>query len=62
MAQVFVNWRIPLVMADLTYAKYFLYMLIGFFLGRITMAIQYAVFKELARSKSKKENLETKQS
>ncbi len=47
-------------MADLTYAKYFLFMLIGFFLGRITMAIQYAVFKELARAKSKKEKFEGK--
>ena len=47
-------------MTDLTYAKYFLFVLIGFFLGRITMAIQYAVFKELARAKSKKKDLEEK--
>jgi|TARA_Y100000310_G_scaffold330535_1_gene402376 uncharacterized membrane protein SpoIIM required for sporulation len=33
--------------------KYFLFFLIGFFVGRITMAIQYAFFKDLASSKGK---------
>ncbi len=36
------------------YAQYFLFFLMGLFIGRITMAIQYAIFKEMAYAKKKK--------
>ncbi len=36
------------------YAQYFLFFLMGLFIGRITMAIQYAIFKEMAFAKKKK--------
>ena len=42
------------------YFKYLAFFMIGLIVGRITMAIQYAVFKELARAKSKKKDLEEK--
>jgi len=40
-------------MAELLYISNFIYLLIGFFVGRISMAIQYALLKEMARSKKK---------
>ncbi|MBS3131038.1 hypothetical protein J4212_01270 [Candidatus Woesearchaeota archaeon] len=36
------------------YFKYFLFFLMGLIVGRISMAIQYAIFKEMAFSKKKK--------
>ena len=58
MAQFYLKTRLIFLrrdVADLIYMRYFSFMLLGFFLGRITMAIQYALFKELAKVKKPKE-------
>ena len=41
------------------YVQYFLFFLMGLFIGRITMAIQYALFKEMAHVKKKKVESQT---
>jgi hypothetical protein len=45
-------------LANLTYVQYSLFFLIGFIFGRLSMAIQYSLFKEMAFSKRKKEDKE----
>jgi len=40
-----------MLMESLTLIKYFLAVLVGFFVGRISMAIQYAAMKEKIKKK-----------
>ena len=39
---------------EIVHIQYFLFFLMGFFTGRITMAIQSALFKEMAHPNKKK--------
>jgi hypothetical protein len=47
-------------MNESLYIKYFLFFLIGLFVGRITMAIQYALLKDLTQSKDLLKKIEGK--
>jgi hypothetical protein len=41
-------------MVNFVHINYFLFTLMGFFLGRLAMAIQYAIFKGMSKSKKKR--------